>query len=68
MKVANQADGSATLRKVESPLVLLDRMEKILVNHTNKKTFIKWVKKTIIGLEMEISSCLPSEKEFAPNK
>ncbi|TVZ26653.1 transposase [Gillisia sp. Hel_I_86] len=65
---ANQADGAVAERVVEPLLGYLDRMEKILADHAYKKVFMEWVERTVIGLEVEISSCPPSSKGFVPVK
>ena len=57
---ANQTDGTAGQRVIEPLLGYLYRMKQAY-----KNGFKDWVEDAIIGLEVEISSCPPSEKGFA---
>lgn len=65
---ANQTDGTAGQRVIEPLLGYLYRMKKIMGDQAYKNGFKDWVEDAIIGLEVEISSCPPSEKGFVPLK
>lgn len=65
---ANYTDGSIGQAVLQPLLGYLDRLEKILGDQAYRIGFLDWVQENIIGLEVEISSCPPSEKGFVPLK
>ena len=68
LSAANEADG-VVAHKVVAPLLgYLDRIKKVLADHAYKTAFMDWVTNNVVGLEVEISSCPPTTKEFVPIK
>ncbi len=65
---ANEAGGNIANRVIEPLLGYLDGMKKILADHAYKDVFIKWVEENVIGVDVEISSALPTAKGFVPLK
>ena len=65
---ANKTDGSTAHLVIEPLVGYLHRLEKILGDAAYKKSFIDWVQKNVLGLEVEISSRPPTSKGFVPVK
>lgn len=65
---AHQADGSVAEHVVAPLRGYLHRMKKILADAAYKHIFMGWVSDNLLGVEVEISSRPPTQKDFVPVK